>query len=215
MRNFPTFYGNQHISALCPYMCDVTYQWSNILKRVNKKLFIDLLHISFFCVYARLNYRKYIRSDFGLQKCADLFLHIFVYARLKLYRKYIRSDFGMASAAAVPSEFDHAVAYTLSRLGKSELKLKPEQRASIKHVYEGKDMFVWLPTGFGKSICCEALPFVYDFKATTARDHQGLEATASELTARSLVIVISPLISLMVDQVTSLRCRGVLAAIIS
>ena len=121
----------------------------------------------------------------------------------------------MASAAAVPSEFDHAVAYSLSRLGKSELKLKPEQRASINHVYEGKDVFVWLPTGFGKSICYEALPFVYDFKATTARDHQASEATASELTARSLVIVISLLISLMVDRVMSLRCRGILAAIIS
>ena len=87
--------------------------------------------------------------------------------------------------------------------------------ASIQHVYHGKDVFVRLPTGFGKSICYEALPFVYDFKATTARDHQALEATASELTARSLVIVISPLISLIVDQITRLRCRGVLAAIIS
>ena len=38
--------------------------------------------------------------------------------------------------------------------------LKPEQRASIKAVYEEKDISVWLPTGFGKSVCYEALPFV-------------------------------------------------------
>ena len=37
---------------------------------------------------------------------------------------------------------------------------KPEQRASIKAVYEEKDVSVWLPTGFGKSVCYEALPFV-------------------------------------------------------
>ena len=36
--------------------------------------------------------------------------------------------------------------------------LKPEQRASIKVVYEEKDPFVWLPTGF--AVCYEALPFV-------------------------------------------------------
>ena len=115
----------------------------------------------------------------------------------------------MASVAATISEFDRAVAYSLSRLGKSELKLKSEQKASIRHVYDGKDVFVWLPTGFGKSICYEVLPFVYDFKATTASDRGRSETT------RSLVVVISPLISLMVDQVMSLRRWGVSAAIIS
>ena len=56
----------------------------------------------------------------------------------------------MVSVAAADdlSEFDRAVAYSLSRFGK---KLKPEQEASIEHVYEGKDVFVRLPTGFGKS----------------------------------------------------------------
>ena len=63
----------------------------------------------------------------------------------------------MASVAAVSNEFDHAMAYSLSWLGKSELKLKPEQKASMKHVYEYKDVFMRLPTGFTKSICYEAL----------------------------------------------------------
>jgi len=31
--------------------------------------------------------------------------------------------------------------------------LKPEQKVSIKSVYEGKDVFVCLSTGFGKSVC--------------------------------------------------------------
>ena len=41
---------------------------------------------------------------------------------------------------------------------------KPEQVAAIQSVYDGKDVFVWLPTGFGKSFCYEALPFVADWK---------------------------------------------------
>ena len=62
------------------------------------------------------------------------------------------------AAATVPSECDHVVAYSLSWLRESVLKLKPELKASIKHIDEGKDVLVRLPTGFGKSICYEALP---------------------------------------------------------
>ena len=35
---------------------------------------------------------------------------------------------------------------------------------SVKSVCEGKDVFLWLPTGFGKSMCYEILPFVFDVK---------------------------------------------------
>ena len=67
-------------------------------------------------------------------------------------------------------------------------------------MYDGKDVFLWLPTGFGKSLCYEVLPFVFDDKLGK-RD--------------SMVIVVSPLISLMVDQVQNLRRRSVEAAIMS
>ena len=30
---------------------------------------------------------------------------------------------------------------------------KPEHLASVRQVYEGRDAFVWLPTGYGKSLC--------------------------------------------------------------
>ncbi len=36
------------------------------------------------------------------------------------------------------------------------MKLKPE---AIRHVHGGKDVFVWLPTEFGKSIYYKILPF--------------------------------------------------------
>ena len=60
---------------------------------------------------------------------------------------------------------------------------------------------MFLPTGFGKSVCYQVLPFVFDHKL-------GLVAGSS-------IIVVSPLIALMVDQVRSLRQNGVGAVIIS
>ncbi len=62
--------------------------------------------------------------------------------------------------AAMASEFDSAVAYALERVGCPALQLKPAQKASIKGLYDGKEAFVWLPTGFGKSVCYTTLPFV-------------------------------------------------------
>ena len=98
--------------------------------------------------------------------------------------------------------FDRGLSYALKRLGTPNMTLMA--------VCNGKDVFVWLPTGFGKSLCYEVLPFVMDCKLGRV-DSQSDEYSA----CCSVVLVISPLISLMVDQVLSLRRRGVDASIIS
>ena len=95
---------------------------------------------------------------------------------------------------------DHSISYTLEKIACLSVVLKAEQATCIKYIYDGKDVFLRLPTGFGKSLCYEVLPFVFDDKL--GKDN-------------SLVIVVSPPISLMVDQVQSLRCRSVRAAIMS
>ena len=43
----------------------------------------------------------------------------------------------------------------LEQVGCSSLVLKPEQVECINNISEGKDVFLWLPTGFGKSLCYE------------------------------------------------------------
>ena len=74
-------------------------------------------------------------------------------------------------------------------------------------MYEGNDVFVWLPTGYGKSICYQTLPFVFNYKLTR------VDALP---TKRSVIIVASPLVSLIADQVSSLRSEGIhVAAILS
>jgi superfamily II DNA helicase RecQ len=97
-------------------------------------------------------------------------------------------------------DLDHSISLALQQVGCPSVTLKAEQRACIKSVYDGKDVFLWLPTGFGKSLCYEVLPFVLGRKL----DRKNC-----------LVIVVSPLVSLMNDQVQSLRRRSVECAILS
>jgi len=94
--------------------------------------------------------------------------------------------------------FHKALSFAVSKIGKEGIMLKPEQLQAVRYIiYEERDVFLWLPTGFGKSICYEVLPFLFDCKFGKSESS----------------IVIVPLVSLMVDQVASLRSRGVSAAI--
>ena len=65
-------------------------------------------------------------------------------------------------------------------------------------------MFVSLPTGSGKSLCYSCLPWTFDYL-------KGDEWR----TARSIVVVVSPLIALMKDQVAALLQKGVNAVYVS
>ena len=55
--------------------------------------------------------------------------------------------------------FVSAVSYALAKLGEPHLRLKDEQERSIHAIYGGKDVFMFLPTGFGKSVCYQVLHF--------------------------------------------------------
>ena len=72
--------------------------------------------------------------------------------------------------------------------------LKNEQERALLAFLRGHDVFVSLPTGYGKSLCYAALPAAFD-KLRTG-------------TSRSIVIVVSPLIALMKDQVSALSAKG-------
>ena len=92
--------------------------------------------------------------------------------------------------------FENGLCYILSQLGLSDLQLKNEQKQAIYAIYVGKDVLVCLPTGFGKSICFQTLPFLFDYKRSLVDGKKT-----------SCVIIMSPLIALilMVDQFGNLR----------
>ena len=106
----------------------------------------------------------------------------------------------------VDDNLSSCLSYALRCLKKKDLTLKKEQMEAISFVFAGKDVFLWLPTGFGKSICYQSLPFVFDYK---------LGRTNAPPDQRSVVLVVSPLVSLMVDQVSALQSAGICAAILS
>ena len=70
-------------------------------------------------------------------------------------------------------------------------ELNAYQQDAIKHIVEkNTDVFVNLPTGYGKSLIYQALPFIFDIT-------RGIPG--------HIVIVVSPLINLMKDQVSILN----------
>lgn len=63
------------------------------------------------------------------------------------------------------------------------VKLKARQRTAVEAFVKGSDVFIALPTGYGKSIIYGILPLVFD----SLRGRTG-----------SMIIVVSPLIGLMI-----------------
>ena len=76
-----------------------------------------------------------------------------------------------------------------------------EQREAMKNFVLGKDVFVSLPTGSGKTLCYAALPVVFD-------RIRELPPNTAQL---SIVVCVSPLSALMLGQVMALNRRGLQA----
>ena len=90
--------------------------------------------------------------------------------------------------ATVASEnLDGLILRACQRLGYASIR--PNQLKAIRSFMEGNDVFVILPTGSGKSLCFSVLPFAFD--DLFQRDG-------------SIVVVVSPLIALMKDQVAEI-----------
>ena len=80
--------------------------------------------------------------------------------------------------------------------------LLPEQQEAIRAFFKAKNVFVNLPTGFGKSLIFLSLPIVADIVSGKPR-------------GSSVIVVISPLRSLMEDQVQYLNSICILAIAIT
>ncbi|KAL3870211.1 hypothetical protein ACJMK2_038290 [Sinanodonta woodiana] len=95
--------------------------------------------------------------------------------------------------------FESEILRIKSKYGLS-VTLKLHQEAIIRHLIERKDVFVLLPTGFGKSLTYILVPLLLD------ELYPGKVHTA---------VVVSPLKALMADQVKFLRSHGIKAMAIT
>lgn len=83
-------------------------------------------------------------------------------------------------------------------------KLKEQQKNAVEATLCGKDVFVSLPTGFGKSLIYQLLP-------VCAEELAILNPVGPDF--KPFVVIVSPLVSLMQDQVAALRDKGFKASL--
>ncbi len=104
----------------------------------------------------------------------------------------------MEALTPLQSGIDLAISEVTSDLG---LTLKLKQEICLQKFASGRDIFVSLPTGYGKSLCYILLPRLFD--------------ALRGVSGQSIVLVVSPLIALMKDQVGSITKMGIRATFIS
>ena len=93
--------------------------------------------------------------------------------------------------AAVEAAFEDSLGQALGGINLENVSLRDEQKEAIKNIVVSKrDSLIILPTGFGKSLIFQLLPFVFD---------SWLGAS------ESFILVVSPLNALIRDQTVKLN----------
>ena len=88
--------------------------------------------------------------------------------------------------ATCEDEFSGSVSFALSSINQDHVVLRQKQLEVLQSVYGGHNIFAWFPTGYGKSLCYQVLPYIFDVK---------LGLTKAAPSERSVVLVISPLVN--------------------
>ena len=96
------------------------------------------------------------------------------------------------------ADAEKAVKYAEQKLQRT---FHEKQKSAITAFLTGKDIFVGLPTGYGKSLIFQAIPVCYNFI-------RGQNSSAS---GPAIAVVVSPLVSLCRNQVQSLTEIGIKA----
>ena len=96
-------------------------------------------------------------------------------------------------------DIEAAITEAFSKLGYPTVKA--EQLEAAREFVKGQDVFISIPTGSGKSLCYGCLPLVFDSLRTRG--------------SKAIVVVVSPLKALMLDQVRAFSAKGLESAYVS
>ena len=98
-------------------------------------------------------------------------------------------------------KFKEAIAYGASKLQYESLT--EGQIKTVEGYLSGQDVFVCSPTGSGKSLCFEIAPYAIDWVRFGPLEEENI--------VRTVCVIVAPLLSLMHDQVASLKRKGIAA----
>ena len=76
------------------------------------------------------------------------------------------------------------VSISLRLLNKDSIRIRPQQREALLHILSGRNTFINLPTGFGKSLIFELAPLGFN-------SQRGIALGTSK------ILIVLPLLSLM------------------
>ena len=106
----------------------------------------------------------------------------------------------MAESVGIGEDcLQQALAYAAQKLRLERLNEK--QAEAVTAFIGGKDVFVSLPTGYGKSVCFQSVPFVLDYIGGG--------------TDKCIAIIVEPTAAVMRDQVLALKSKGISAEFIN
>ena len=140
--------------------------------------------------YFSVIYLIIIKTLYSTKECGNTGVRMQFKNRQKLIERWVvggvaEMDPITRSRSAVEAVIDYAVDVNT---------LKPLQREATCTFGQGEDVFVLLPTGFGKSLCFSLLAPVFDSLL-------GLNQT-------SIALCVSPLTALMMEQRSKFTMRG-------
>lgn len=111
---------------------------------------------------------------------------------------YLRADDSVTTENM--TSFEDCVVFASKSLG-LDFSLKDKQLETLRALYNGHDCVSVMPTGYGKSVIFQCLPWLFQCK-------RGLQYPL-------ITLVVSPLTSLMQDQVMTLCEKGIKACFLN
>ena len=99
--------------------------------------------------------------------------------------------------------FFNAVNYALTVSNYQDFFLRVKQYKVLEAVLSGRDVIAILPTGYGKSVIFNLLPYLFDYISKLNESPQN-----------SIILVVTPLNALVDDQLKILTHRGISSTVL-